>query len=593
MTLEKHTPPRSRDLGINDRSNGACYAAAGALTSPSLTSVSPISPPTSVPPVQQPGRSRNAPPSDEALRLTTQLLAKHRGSHTGHYGLTVATTVCDQPDVGVGASLSTSPSSSHSSTSWAVPRAVRPAHAWKPPDWNPPEGAGSGGPPGLEPQRTKRPAAAAADSHDDVFRVPAKKPRLLPPGKLDLGQIVPPRKFEDLPLPDASPLFFSTSSARPHMTGRPPSFSTSEPASAMLNRLREEPNIVRTVKLPKGPASAASPARHYSLSSTPGSGGPDSPSSQGGENRQLPSELRDLQGLSVIDLLEADERPSFIIDLSNNANFSNGPLKLMFANASLRASQPIYELISQSTEHSSEFSRFKSWAVSFVRDHRAMDVCLPSLSYGGISWTCSTLANRFRFVSGSTSAVSITPTSPMPPARATAVLEQRARGLTPSRDALTPSRDTPASAGRDRALSDLDYFGDAVPDPGLAAGSRRAQSEPREYRDPRPDTPVLPIEEDIPDDPEELGLLQTFDWTRIQDTSGEFQRPPFFARVSGHGRQQRQRGCRRWPQTGSLWMLAIFRASLLRGPYLIHAHLSPMICHHLCEDLSACGSLFM
>lgn len=582
MTLEKHTPPRSRDLGINDRSNGACYAAAGALTSPSLTSVSPISPPTSVPLVQQPGRSRNAAPSDEALRLTTQLLAKHRGSHTGHYGLTVATTVCDQSDVGVGASLSTSPTSSHSSTSWAVPRAVRPAHAWKPPDWNPPEGAGSGRAPGVEPQRTKRPAAA--DSHDDVFRVPAKKPRLLPPGKLDLGQIVPPRKFEDLPLPDVSPLFFSSSSARPHMTGRPPSFSTSEPASAMLNRLREEPNIVRTVKLPKGPASAASPSRHYSLSSTTGSVGPDSPSSQGGENRQLPSELRDLQGLSVIDLLEADERPSFIIDLSNNANFSNGPLKLMFANASLRASQPIYELISQSTEHTSEFSRFKSWAVSFVRDHRAMDVCLPSLSYGGISWTCSTLVNRFRFVSGSTSAVSITPTSPIPPARATAVLEERARGLTPSRDALTPSRDTPAPAGRDRALSDLDYFGDAVPDPGLAAGSRRAQSEPREYRDLRPDTPVLPIEEDVPDDSDELGLMQTFDWTRIQDTSGEFQRPILRACLGGMdvvSRGEEDVGDLSWKSSP----VAVVPHSCAPVP--------PMICHHLCEDQSACGSLFM
>lgn len=295
------------------------------------------------------------------------------------------------------------------------------------------------------------------------------------------------------------------------MTSRPPSFSTAEPAAAMLNRLREEQNVVRTVKLPKGQVSTASPVRGYSMS-TPGSAGSESHSSRSGENRPLPPELRDLQGLSVIDLLEADERPTFIIDLSNQANFGPGPLKLLFVNASLRASQAVHELLSQSPDSSADFSRFKSWVVSFVKDNKPMDVCLPSLSYGGVVWTCSTLANRFRFVSGSHSAVSITPTSPAPPpARASSILYQRSRGPTPAQDSHVP--------GRNRALSDVDYFGDAEPDPTVVA-SRRAHSEPRDLSDLRPDTPVIPTEETY-NEISVSDLGQTFDWTRIQDPSGE------------------------------------------------------------------------
>lgn len=255
--------------------------------------------------------------------------------------------------------------------------------------------------------------------------------------------------------------------------------------------------------------------------STPGSAASDSYSSRSGEMRHLPPELRELQGLSVIDLLEADERPTFIIDLASPANFGPGPLKIVFSNASLRASQGVHELLSQSTEYSSDFSRFKAWVVSFVKDKKSMETCLSSFTYGGISWTCSTLANRFRFISGNASAVSITPTSPAPPARASSILEQRSRGPTPSRDSLSPNT-------RDRALSDVDYFGDAHPEQNLAA-SRRAFSEPRDLSDIRPDTPVIPTSEDEAYGPEEIsGLVQTFDWTSIEDVSGKIPPPPLF-----------------------------------------------------------------
>lgn len=247
--------------------------------------------------------------------------------------------------------------------------------------------------------------------------------------------------------------------------------------------------------------------------STPGSGGSaeSHSSSRGLDSRLMSPEVQDLQGVGVIELLDNDERPTFVIDLMDSSNFGPGPFKVIWRNASLRAATGVNELISKSSEDSIDFSRFKAWAVSFVKEKRSMDICLPSLSYGGISWTCSTVRNRFRFVSGNSAAVSITPTSPAPIARASSILEQRSQGQTPARDSHTP--------GRERALSDLDYFGDAEPDQVLAA-SRRAHSEPRDLRDVRPDTPIVPTDNvDDLDDPLDAPELVSFDWTRIVDTT--------------------------------------------------------------------------
>lgn len=244
--------------------------------------------------------------------------------------------------------------------------------------------------------------------------------------------------------------------------------------------------------------------------STPGSGGSaGSQSSRGLDSRLKSPELQDLHGVGVIELLDQDERPTFIIDLMDTSNFGPGPLKVVWRNAALRAAAGVDELISKSAEDSVDFSQFKAWTVSFVKEKRPMDVCLPSLSYGGISWTCSTVRNRFRFVSGNSAAVSITPTSPAPIARASSILEQRSQGQSASRDTHTP--------GRERALSDLDYFGDAEPDQALAA-SRRAHSEPRDLRDMRPDTPIVTTD-DVYDCDDPLACPVSFDWTRIVDTS--------------------------------------------------------------------------
>lgn len=526
MTLESKASLRKSALAIDNQADRTPIASASGSppasaphkhlsnsisSAPSLSAVPTGSltgilatPPHPYPQQPPAGASRTCHhPSEEAVRLAAQLVTG-RGFDISRYGLTATATVRDQS--GVDAVAAFANALPPASFSLAAPPFRKPAQTWKPPDN---QGFAR---PSLKPRPTKRPVDQG--DLEDAFVAPAaKKPRRIPPGNLDLPKSAPPRTPEDLPLSNGvSPLFFSNSSTK-HMTGRPPSFSTPEPSVAMLHRLRDDQGTVRTVRLPRGHVSSASPARGQSMS-TPGSGGSadSQPSSRGLDSRLMSPEIQDLQGVGVIELLDHDERPTFIIDLMDSSNFGPGPLKIVWRNASLRAATGVNELISKSPEDSIDFSRFKAWAVSFVKERRSMDVCLPSLSYGGISWTCSTVRNRFRFVSGNSAAVSITPTSPAPLARASSILEQRSQGQTPGRDSHTP--------GRERALSDLDYFGDAVPDQGLAA-ARRAHSEPRDLKDMRPDTPIVSTEDFYEsDDPLASLELASFDWTKIMDTSG-------------------------------------------------------------------------
>ncbi|KUI61495.1 Hybrid signal transduction histidine kinase K [Cytospora mali] len=511
MNLERDDSPRNSASGTSDQairpspapplqnhSSGSFFSAPAFSSSlPSGSSTSHTLTATPRPFAhRQSGLGINALPSDGTIRLTTDLDGR-RGSDISRYGLTAATTVRDQFGVGVSSSANHLSPAQYTLTSPPIPRPARPR--------NPSEDQSF-----ARPSPRSRPEKRPSDQGNlnSAFRTPAKKPRRFPPGNLDLRALASSENPEALPLPDGvSPLFFSNSSKK-YMTGRPAFFSASEPTSAMINRLHDDEDSVRTVRLPRGHFNPASPPRGQNLG-TPGSGGSaDSYSTQSLDNYQLPSDLRDLQGFGVIELLEQDERPTFIIDLNDPANFSPGPLKPIFRNASLMTSTGINELISENSQDSNDYARFKVWVVSLVKDSRSMDVCLPSLSYGGITWTCSTLRNRFRFVSGSTAAVSITPTSPAPLAGSTLVPdEQRSRQMTASRDAHT--------VGRERALSDVDYFGDAQLGQGLYF-TRRAHSEPRDMGDLRPDTPVIQTVDgfDAPD----AGFVRTiFDWTRIAD----------------------------------------------------------------------------
>ncbi|KAF7546609.1 hypothetical protein G7Z17_g8314 [Cylindrodendrum hubeiense] len=214
-----------------------------------------------------------------------------------------------------------------------------------------------------------------------------------------------------------SPLFFSHTNSR-HVN-RPQGFPTAEVAASMLTRMREDPSGgVTTLKLPRASVSAVTAARSES---TPGSWGSsmDVPAhSSSPESRSLPPGLQMLQGLGVIEFLEQDDRPTFLIDLDNSANASRAGLHILYYNASLRGAHEVLQSLTVDQEDASpdtDFGRFKSWIMQTTKAQGTSEPSLASHVYAGITWTYSSLRKRFRFVSGHGSFASAPPASPMAP----------------------------------------------------------------------------------------------------------------------------------------------------------------------------------
>jgi hypothetical protein len=80
----------------------------------------------------------------------------------------------------------------------------------------------------------------------------------------------------------------------------------------------------------------------------------------------------------------------------------------LFANSALRSHPAIYDAIvgrdsdaSPRIEPSKGFPHFKAWLFSAALNGESLEVCLPALVHGGVSWTCSTIRRRFRVASAS------------------------------------------------------------------------------------------------------------------------------------------------------------------------------------------------
>ncbi|KAF2236032.1 hypothetical protein EV356DRAFT_82045 [Viridothelium virens] len=206
-----------------------------------------------------------------------------------------------------------------------------------------------------------------------------------------------------------SPLFFSHS-PRPR-PALPPRFSSSEAAASMLTKAKEETGM-KTVHLARGKLSGSSPASvapRYSVerasvdrTSTPTTMTSDTTTEQEDATRLL-------SHIGISELLEQDERPTFIVDLKDSRNLSLGQLQIVFANSSLRTSSGMLELVLGKDEHDSgssngstgsSWAQFRTWLLSAANQGESLNVSLPSIKFAGISWSCSTLRKRLRIVSG-------------------------------------------------------------------------------------------------------------------------------------------------------------------------------------------------
>ncbi|KAL9106621.1 MAG: hypothetical protein Q9187_008540 [Circinaria calcarea] len=120
---------------------------------------------------------------------------------------------------------------------------------------------------------------------------------------------------------------------------------------------------------------------------------------------QAPHALYDI---GMIELLEQDGRPTFVLDLEEVADRDNIHLQPIFCNASLRSAnlQDIVTGKAVANSHLSpyepiKYSDFRGWASSRLKYNSLIDGYLPDLSYNGLLWNCATIRKRWRIVSGS------------------------------------------------------------------------------------------------------------------------------------------------------------------------------------------------
>lgn len=116
----------------------------------------------------------------------------------------------------------------------------------------------------------------------------------------------------------------------------------------------------------------------------------------------------------MLELLEQDGRPTFVIDLADSSNYGPGSFRIVFANSALRANPALHDtVVGKNAELSScskpsakegdlkSFPQFKAWLLSTSNNGESLDVCLPAFIHGGVSWSCSTLRRRLRVASAS------------------------------------------------------------------------------------------------------------------------------------------------------------------------------------------------
>lgn len=206
-----------------------------------------------------------------------------------------------------------------------------------------------------------------------------------------------------------SPLFFSYATRkRPALPAR---LSSSEAGARMLQKAGREEASIKTVTLPRGSIAESSSTGVTSApnggrmsmerSSVPSPATPD-------PSRKDVETLRILGQIGVVELLDQDPRPTFIIDLAESTNISAATLHLLFANETLRSHTELVDLLTHTASEESPssapgnaFLHFKAWALSpAVQSSDTPEIPLPPTVFAGITWNCSTLRKRFRVVSG-------------------------------------------------------------------------------------------------------------------------------------------------------------------------------------------------
>lgn len=211
-----------------------------------------------------------------------------------------------------------------------------------------------------------------------------------------------------------SPLFFSSKRARPHLPAR---FSSSEAAARMLSKTRGEDGGIKTVTLARGTFSGLSPPGTTSVTSGRSSERSSIPRTSSPDVRDRSDPLKLLGSVGVVELLEHDTRPTFIVDIGDYANYApeTSTLQILFANNALRSNASIWETVAgKPSEHPADeasshaSNQFRGWLLTTATHGDEWDANPTPVEHGGIVWSCYALRKRLRIVSGATPPIAVT-----------------------------------------------------------------------------------------------------------------------------------------------------------------------------------------
>ncbi|KAH8179306.1 histidine kinase-, DNA gyrase b-, and HSP90-like ATPase domain-containing protein [Sarocladium implicatum] len=302
-----------------------------------------------------------------------------------------------------------------------------------------------------------------------------------------------------------SPLFFSHTNSARH-SKRTAAMAPAETTASMLARIREDSSGgVITLKLPRASVSTTALS-----GSTPGSWGSSmeiSVPSLSPDVKSWPADLRIINDVGVLELLEQDDRPCFLVDLNNNANASRPGFHIHYMNPALKSARILLSdllVLDQSNVEAAEaYAKFKAWLFSPSKIEDGIEVTQTPYTYANATWTSSTLRRRFRFVRAHASFLDFRTESPMPIAE----------------DAVAPTANSPAASPSlpvtpdPEALEDADYFGGAPTKSSHDSASEGLNLLPMDTDTDRrhPDDFTNQVLQSQPE-------RQSFDWTRIEMT---------------------------------------------------------------------------
>ncbi|KIW31005.1 uncharacterized protein PV07_02690 [Cladophialophora immunda] len=116
-----------------------------------------------------------------------------------------------------------------------------------------------------------------------------------------------------------------------------------------------------------------------------------------------PNEAQVLHSIPVVEYLQLDERPTFIVDVTDAVNLNPSRLNLIFANTALKNRVPLFDHVQGRSEDptllldvGTPFSDFKAWALSSLTEP---DI-VPTFPFAGWLWQGALLRQKLKVIHG-------------------------------------------------------------------------------------------------------------------------------------------------------------------------------------------------